>query len=269
MTRGILLFALQGTFDYISLAIKCEKQISKFTNIPVSIITNKSELIPAGIFDQILEITDDCSQIKRFHNGTEYNEFHTWNNFSRSLCYELTPYDHTLIIDVDYVINSDFLFRCFDIDKDFLIFKQSVDLAEWRNTSEFQYINQFSIPFYWATVFMFKKNSKTESFFNIIKEIKNNWDYYRLLYQINETNFRNDFAFSIAIHIFYSSEPNNFIDTFPGKLYYTLDKDHLYKIKNNKMMFALQQDSSPVYVPLIVNNLDIHVMNKFDLLKIL
>ncbi len=269
MTKGILLFAVQGTFDYISLAIKSAKHIRKVTDVPISIITNDDTNIPEELFDKIIKISETSTQRKQFYNGTEQSEFHTWNNFSRCLSYELTPYDHTLVLDVDYVINSDFLIKCFDIDKDFLIFKNGVDLAEWRDDYEFRYINQFSIPFYWATVFMFKKNTKTKHFFDIIKEIESNWDYFRLIYQITDPVYRNDFAFSIAIHIFHSSVPGNFIDVFPGKMYYSLDKDHLYKIKSNKMLFALQQDNRPDYVPLIVSSLDVHVMNKFDLLKVL
>ncbi len=266
MKRGILLFALQGTFDYTTLAIICAKQIKKFTDIPISVVTNEPNKIPEKLFDKIITISENTTQNKRFYNGAEYNEIHTWNNISRCLCYELTPYDHTLVIDVDYILNSDFLIKCFDIDKDFLIFKQGCDLAEWRDGYEFEYISQFSIPFYWATVFMFKKTEKNKHFFQIIKEIKNNWEYYRSLYQIKEMNFRNDYAFSIAIHIFYNSTPETFVDLFPSKLYYTLDKDHLIKIKNNKMMFALHQDNSSTYIPLIVKDLDVHVMNKFDLL---
>lgn len=268
MKKGILLFAVQGTFDYVSLAIKAVKKIKRITDIPVSVVTNDSKLIPMGLFDNIIIVSDNNEQKKRFYNGAEFNEFHSWKNFTRCMSYDLTPYDHTLVIDVDYVLNSDFLIKCFEIDKDFLIFKDSIDIAEWRSNYEFRYINQFSIPFYWATVFMFKKNEKMNHFFKILKEIRNSWDYYRCIYQIKESTFRNDFAFSIAIHIFFGSTPNNFVDTFPGKMYYTLDKDHLIKADSNKMIFNLHQDHSANYVPCYLSDIDIHVMNKFDLLRV-
>lgn len=269
MTKGILLFALQSTFDYIALAVKSAQQIKRITDMPISVVTDQEIDNSNGLFDKIIVISEDAVQKKVFYNGVESSEFHVWKNFSRCLSYDLSPYHHTLVIDTDYIVNSNFLISCFDIDKDFLIYKDSVDLADWRNDYEFKYVNQFSVPFYWATVFMFKKNEKTKHFFDLLKEIKNNWHYFRLIYQIKESTFRNDYAFSIAIHIFYNSIPDNFVDVFPGKLFYTLDKDHFIKFRDNKMVFNLQKDDTSSYVPLLVQNLDVHIMNKYDLLKVL
>ena len=190
----------------------------------------------------------------------------TWKNSNRALSFDLTPYDHTLVLDIDYVINSDFLLKCFDINSDFLIFKDSCDLAGWRGSKEFQYVNQFSIPFYWATVFCFKKTEKNKLFFNLIKHIKNNWDYYQILYQIVEPNFRNDYAFSIAIHIF----GEQFKTNYPGKLYYVTDRDFLLLIDGNSSVFLVEKAACHnEYIPARVNNLDVHVMNKYSLIEIL
>ena len=151
---------------------------------------------------------------------------------------------------------------------DFLCFKKSCDLAGWRNISEFEYLNQYSIPFYWATVFYFTKTKNNELFFNLVDYIRTNWEYYRLIYQINDKKYRNDYAFSIAIHILNGNDADLFSNVIPGKMYYTLDKDVLLKIKNNSMTFLVEKEKSlGDFTGVKTNDLDVHVMNKFSLLR--
>jgi len=272
MNRGVILFAFQSTIDYIALAIFSAERIKKHLKLPVSLVTDsKRHLENLGkteIFDKIIEIEDSTIQKKVFNNGTAEFQNIIWKNSNRSLAYDLTPYEHTIVLDVDYVINSDFLLKCLDINKDFLIFKDSCDLSFWRNSKEFTYVSEFSIPFYWATVLIFKKSEKNKTFFRLVKEIKNNWNYYRSLYQIPDSKFRNDFAFSIAIHITSGFVSNNFDNIIPSKIYYTLDKDYLYNITDNSCSFLIEkQNSGGQYIPTKINNVDVHVMNKFSLIE--
>jgi hypothetical protein len=272
MTRGILLFAFQGEFDYIGLATKAALRLKRYLGLPISVITNdKEKFQDHSIFDHIIQINDDTIlQKKIFHNGSLASNINTWKNSSRSLSFNLTPYDETLVLDTDYVVNSDFLLKCFSLNTDFLIFKDSCDLAQWRDTQEFQFINEISIPFYWATVFYFKKTEKNRLLFELITFIKDNWDYYRLLYQITSPTFRNDFAFSIAIHIFSGYDSNNFQGLIPGKMYYTLDKDQLHSIDNSACTFLVEKENNlGEYTAIKTNNLDVHVMNKYSLMEVL
>jgi hypothetical protein len=272
MNKGVLLFAFQGDIDYISLAIFCAKRVKKYLNLPISIVTDSKEnlekLKHSGLFDKILESSDDTSQKKLFYNGSSTYHNYVWKNSNRSLSYELTPYDHTIVLDVDYIVNSDFLLKCLDIDKDFLIFKDSCDLSFWRNSKEFKYISDYSIDFYWATVLIFKKTNKNKIFFNLVNYIKDNWNYYRSLYQISDSKFRNDFAFSIAIHIFSGFISKSFENIIPSKIYYTLDRDYLYKVDDNSCTFLVEKENlGGQYVPVRINNVDVHVMNKFSLIE--
>jgi hypothetical protein len=51
-------------------------------------------------------------------------------------------------------------------------------------------------------------------------------------------------------------------------MYYTLDTDILTNIENDKMTFLThRQQSSDSYIPLAISGLDIHVMNKYSLLR--
>jgi hypothetical protein len=58
-----------------------------------------------------------------------------------------------------------------------------------------------SLPYVWATAFLFRKTEPARLFFELVAKIKRNYDYYRLLYNVQEGNFRNDYAFAIAHHI--------------------------------------------------------------------
>lgn len=272
MSKGILLFAFSGGFDYYSLASICAKRAKHFLNLPVSVVTdNKKILLDKdidNIFDKIIEIDNEDHQSKIFYDGYSNSETFVWKNSNRFQAFELTPYEETLVIDIDYLVSSDFLLNSFKINKDFLIFKDAYDLSGWRKNTEFEFVNQWSIPFYWATVFYFKKTEYTKLLFALIAEIKENWDYYRLLYQIRESLFRNDFAFSIAIHILNGYDKSNFNNFLPGKLYYTLDKDILLE-DNNSLLFLIQKENDAGnYIPMKINSLDVHVMNKKSILRL-
>jgi hypothetical protein len=59
-------------------------------------------------------------------------------------------------------------------------------------------MGEISLPFIWATVFAFRKTSRSKMYFEMIGRIQRNYDYYRALFNIQERIFRNDFAFAIA-----------------------------------------------------------------------
>jgi hypothetical protein len=271
MTQGVLLFAQNnGTVDYVKMAVFCANRIKKFLNMPVSLVTDSPEAITdADVFDQIIVIdSPESNNIKYFHDGAETKSKLVWKNQARSTCYSLTPYDETLVVDVDYVVNSDFLLYCWQQPHDFLIYQKSFDLAQSRDYSEFQRIGNYSIPFYWATVFWFRKTPEMEHFFTLVSHVKENWSYYKLLYQITSTNFRNDYAFSIAIHMMNGFTNGNFVVKMPKKLFYTMDTDFLVKIKNGTMQFLVQKKDNPLeYLPIVISNIDVHIMNKFSLLR--
>jgi hypothetical protein len=271
MTKGVVLFALNNSeIDYISLAKFSAKKVKQFLNVPVALITDKESAESCAdltVFDHVIIIQQDTNYYNRKFKDGITSAVHThWKNTHRATVFDVTPFDETLVIDVDYIINSSILNYCWDQPHDFLIYKKSKDLAGWRSNSEFTQLSDYSIPFYWATVFYFKKTQQTSYFFSLINHIKDNWQYYKFLYQISSANFRNDYAFSIAIHMMNGFTSGDFAKELPGKMYYTLDKDYLLKIKGTSFYFVAQKNQD-IYFPLTATNLDIHVMNKYSLLR--
>ena len=272
MTTGAILFAQNNsTVDYIKLAVFAATRIIDHLNIPVSIITDNQQWLtkhyPKHPFDQIIEIAIDTTpQQKYFHDGALASHKLDWKNKSRSNVYDLTPYDRTLVIDSDYIISSDILKTALMNEHDFQIYSNSFDLASWRTTLEFSRINQYSIPFYWATVFIFNKNSITQCFFDLITYVRHNWIYFRNLYSIESSVFRNDFAFSIAIHIMNGKTNGEFAVELPGTMSYVIDKDILVDILDDKIHVLLEKQNHPgEYILSKTQSIDLHVMNKLSL----
>lgn len=52
----------------------------------------------------------------------------------------------------------------------------------------------------WATVIIFSKTQKVRKIFDMVDLIKRNYQHFCSLYRIDFKNFRNDYAFSIALH---------------------------------------------------------------------
>ena len=136
MTTGALIFALNtGSVDYVKLAVHCARQIKKYLNIPVSIATDSKTYLMSkwpDIFDTVIEITSDTNQQKRFYDGTLASSVSTWKNTSRNQAYDITPYETTLVLDSDYIINSSALKGALERECDFQIYKGGLNLAEWR-----------------------------------------------------------------------------------------------------------------------------------------
>jgi hypothetical protein len=279
MTKGALLIARNnGNLDYVKQAVFLAKRIIKYLDIPVSIVTDSVDYLKnnfdSEIFDNIIsvEYTEDNNR-RNYFDGSLTKKVLSFKNFNRYEAYNLTPYDQTLLLDTDYIINNDKLKNCFDSTADLMLFKESKDLSETRDLDEFQKLSDSGIDFYWATVVYFKKTLKNQIFFDLVSHIKENWEFYRKRYYISESLFRNDYAFSIAIHIlnnFKNNPPIEIVSPLPIKHVYTLDKDLLLDIKDDSMKFLVQKkDYLGEYTAVTTNEINVHVMNKFSLERII
>jgi hypothetical protein len=274
MTTGALIFA-QNTVgvDYVKLALFAAKRVKEHLGIPVSLATDSTDWLKfypehTEVFDKIIPIVGNTNQQKRFYDGTLVYKTAEWKNLTRNQAYDITPYDRTLVLDSDYIINSNTLVKALNNDYSFQIFRKSFDLALNRDNSCFQRINQYSIPFYWGTVFIFEKTASTRALFDLIEYIKNDWEYFRIIYKIDAPNFRNDFAFSIAIHIMNGNTEGDFAQELPGLMTYILDRDIMVDMKENKMKFLVEKAHYPgEYTLVSTNATDVHVMNKQSLTR--
>jgi hypothetical protein len=104
------------------------------------------------------------------------------------------------------------------------------------------------VPIVWATVTIFRKSVFAEQVFNLIQHIQQHYAHYRNLYRIKYRNYRNDFAFAIALHQLNGfNSHKNFIPTPMAMLAHEVDvldmSDKTITFKyNNKVNMVEEQD---------------------------
>lgn len=278
MSRGVLLVANNNnSIDYILQACFLATRVKQHLGLPVTLITDTPEKIKSKysmyehLFDKVIgHVSTSNYTIKTYRDGILKDKQLEFKNSSRASVFDLTPYDETIVLDTDILLfNNDFL-KCFEQAHDFLIYKHATDLADDSSSRHFKFVSDSSVEFYWATCIFFRKTNENKIFFDLIKHIQENWNHYRLIYQISSGVFRNDFAFSIAIHYMNGMSNGDFAKEFPGRLIYATDKSELLEVTDEDLLLLLENTSNVGhYTPMRIKNTNIHFMNKFSLDRLL
>lgn len=262
MTQGILIFAHNNkTVDYLDLAIVSAKLAKKHLNAPVSLVTDSQTLSTGNIndinsvFHKIILTDAPLQNNYRILNG----ESTLFLNSNRWQAWDLSPYDRTLIIDSDLLIFSDRLAQYWNVDADFLICDSMIDAFGNTFNIEDKRVSDKSIELRWATAIMFTKNELTKTIFNTVKYISQEYRYYCDLYEIESRNYRNDIAFSIARHIVCGYQEDT--DNLPSILFFNKDSN-IVNVTDGLLTFSYNNTEQ-----LAVKGIDVHVMNKLDILK--
>lgn len=268
--KGIVIFARNnGYLDYVKIACAsagfARKNLKGFDEI--CLITDTTILHPELVekhFDRVILSNsfqpENTRLFKDTANGPEYAPF---KNMGRSEVYELSPYEETLVIDCDYFIMSDTLDQVWESENDFMINYQYRDVAG-RHGGNISYIDDFTIPMCWATVFYFKKSEFAENLFNLISHIKFNYKYYYALFNCTGNLFRNDFAFAIALHILNGSVTANTPSLPIDYLNNSFDLDDIFRVNdsNDIIMYCAKPENIEEFVLSRFTNTDLHIMNK-------
>jgi hypothetical protein len=269
MTKGFLVFAFNNkSINYIEQAKFLSKNVKDKLNLPVSIVTDNSIDLDncKNCFDKIIKLDYKHKVKNRPYRDGESFESLEFKNYCRSQSYALTPYDETIVIDTDVVLYNDVFKNCFSNVNNLLMYDECFPLSGLKEYQDYKYINDKGIKFYWATVIFFRKCIENEIFFNLVAHVEEYWNHYKNLFGISQTFFRNDFAFSIAIHIINGYKQGSFVNKMPGKLFYITDRESCFKLNDNYATFLIEKEknNSNLYFA-NVSNLNVHIMNKFSL----
>lgn len=274
MSKGILVFANNNSHvDYVKQAHFLAKRVKEYLGLPVTVVTDSEDYLRSSyddaetVFDNIISIEFKQSEnLKKFHDGALASKRLQWKNDNRPLSYDLSPYDETLVLDTDVIVSNDNFLKCFENHCDLLMYKDCVDVTGINRGNEFRTISDTSVDFYWATAVFFRKTETNKIFFDLIQHIQDNWKHYRNIFQLSSSLYRNDFAFSMAVHVMNGYQSGNFVNPMPGTLYYTTDKSILWQIDGNSLFMLLEKPSyAGEYTALRVKDINVHVMNKFSL----
>jgi hypothetical protein len=263
MTQGFLLFAHDNeSISYGLMAYWQAKRIEKHLAKPVSIVTDSNTVQNLDqtiidwrkTFDKVILVEELATQTK-IYIDTEL----TFHNIDRVNAWDSTPYDETIVIDTDIIIQSNKFNHLWNYNADLVVCKNSPNL-HGECSSEFRWISEKTLPFYWATAFYFKKTEESKLFFDHCKYVKKYYGWFKHVYDLNSGPVRNDFIWSIALHNLSGRENFEWAPTIPWTLHHSENKDHILKMTECETRFLTPKGLC------LVKNQDVHVLNKFTLL---
>lgn len=261
MSKGLLFFAFNNAkVDYCKLASFAAQRARKMLDLPVCIITDNPDGIFMGMGDSLI--------IKRYEeedNKRRYADYGgdllNFKNLNRFSAFDSSPFDQTILLDVDYIINTKHLLHAFDSDEAYLIPAklQHIDGGPVQET----FMHIAGIPVHWATTVYFDKSSESERLFNCVAHVRDNWTYYAARYKFPPNLYRNDYAFSIAHHLM--SGRNTAPREFPVTFRLAGIDDELLSIGEDSLLFHCKEHNTIFRS----SGFDIHIMHKASLLKCL
>lgn len=237
-SKGVVLLATNtDSVDYHAIAGRCEQLIEHYLKLPVTII-------------------DASTKVTNRRLSVDTNEYVAWNNSGRYRAYELSPYDQTILLDSDYLVFDDNLLKILDTVQDYNIVRYNNVL----DGPSVDTIGPGGLNTLWATIISFNKTPKSKLLFDLVGRIERNYNYYRDLYNIQESNFRNDYAFTIADNILngYTQDNRNYL---PWPIYTISKPIQSLQLQGNNLL--LKTESSTVVLP----KQSIHIMSKEYLLS--
>lgn len=201
MTTGALIFAFNNTdIDYVEMAAWTAQRVKQHLNIPVAVVTDSDQASQYTQFDKVITAPVEWDNTHRFFE--DLGKSVPWKNANRVDAFHLTPWDRTLVLDADYVVNSNVLKPYLNCQQDFVCYRWAADAtSDQASPWDLNYFGTHRFPMWWATVMIFNKVPQVKMIFESMTMIRNNWHHYRALYGIQSSQYRNDYALSIALGI--------------------------------------------------------------------
>ena len=266
MSKGAILFAFNSPkFNYYEMAVSTAKRINHFLNLPVTLVTDEESLPVTQnyTFDNVIVVSPDKNNIR---------EHSVWINKGRYQAYELSPYDETLLLDTDYMVNSNKLLRTFNIYDDFCCHDTTSFLMEPGVAQEV--LSAYSFKTLWATVVTFKKTNRAKHIFECLEMIQKNYDHYADIHSFVGGIFRNDYALTLALRIA-NGHSDNSRDIIPWNLVHIGKNIPIYKNNNSEfnteytVMYDNWQRGKIRKEYITIKDMDFHVMNKNNFMELI
>jgi hypothetical protein len=271
MNNGVLILAHNSEYvDYGRLSLISGSLAKRYLNVSVSLAadrhtldwmnSNKDLQIAERVFDHIIEIPHkNENNFRILHDGESHKKI-PFLNADRFTAYDITPYEKTLLIDSDFLIFSNQLNEYWSMNAPVMVSSGIIDIKGDRLRILDKKVSDTGIDMLWATTVMFDKSQESKCFFNTVNLIKENYRHYSDLYRFDHKSYRNDIAFSLALHML-----NGFsLDSVPmlPKIVTFFDTDEIVSIIGNKITFLLDQEFLAS-----ISDQDFHAMNKQSILR--
>ena len=282
--KGVLLIAYNnGKIDYEKLAIVAASNVKRhMKNNHVTLLTDLNtynalqiELTMdqlADTFDHIIVEDIEHERNTRMHRDSPWTEFSTqFNNKNKHSIFQKSPYEQTLMIDVDYIVGNNSLDTIFDTNYELAMYKDAVSVRNYKPRIWEQKLHPDGIDMWWSTVVYWRNDSEVAKlFFGIWQHVKQNYQYYKWLYKFPGVLFRTDYAASIAVHILNGHDTGNIVSELPGKVMrFSEQIDDIVEFKSISDYVLLCPDPKELWKNICsrVSNENIHLMNKMAILR--
>lgn len=282
MSCGFLMYAYNNkSIDYTQIAVCNALLIKKhLKRNAVALVTSPgthewlrsqiSKELHDRAFDHVIyqELVDERVMTRKFHD-TRYSSFsEQYYNLNRTHAFDTTPFEQTILLDVDYLMLDGSMDLAWDSVEDFMCNRKTIDLDhKVNNFGDDNRLNEMSIPLYWATAMYFRKTEKSRLVFEMINFIKENYEYYQHLYGFKHSGyFRNDFALSIAIHMCNNFMEYGTIKPLPvDHILFSMENDDMHAFDRGHTIMTTEPSQGDFRLRRVINNL--HVMNKRSILR--
>lgn len=279
MSRGFLIYALNNEeIDYGQMALVCAAMIKNHLKINrVCLATDQStlnwvksnygELFERMIDDVVLLHSSTNDQKKAFKDSASTTKILSWKNQSRASAYELSPYDETVVLDSDFLVQDPSFDLVWGNDESVMINKDIALVSHTEPAWTEKRLDKSGLEMYWATAIYFKKDDVSKTLFNLVEHIRERYDFYQYAYEFPGRLFRNDYAFSIAIHMLNGFLQNGEIKPLPfTRILSSFDTDELVDVGPNSLTFLTSSREKPNdYTLTKVEGVSVHVMNKYSI----
>ena len=266
MRRGVLLFAFNSPkFNYYSMAEATAKRINHYLDLPVTVVTDTDSIPKKSTyqFDKLITVVPDRDN-KR--------DWGVWINKGRYQAFEFSPYDETILLDTDYMVNSTRLLKTFELPTDFCCHDRTSFLMHPDAVQEV--LSSRSFQTLWATVVTFKKTKRVEQIFDCLKMIQNNFGHYSSIHGFIANTFRNDYALTLALRLV-NGHMNRPEDVIPWNLLHVGKNTTVYANNPDTLnteftvMFDNWHRGKIRKEYITITDLDFHVMNKQNFLDLI
>lgn len=278
-TKGVCFFCYNNNqLDYVKFAhISAAFAKKNMNGINTCLITDQGTLewletsidkeFHENCFDDIV-ITDisNAPSNPRKHFDGPWSEFSAqFNNSNKHEIFYLSPYDKTILMDTDYIVMNDFYNYLFESDISIAMHRLARYTEHQSPYLNEQDLNEAGVHHWWSTFVYFDKSYESKLFFDTWAHVKENWDYYHMLYQFPPALFRTDFCVSVAVHMLNGYNENPFVHDFMGIPLVNMDqKDDIIEINSVDDWVLLSHNRKEPWKQILSRNyqINLHAMNK-------
>ena len=283
-SRGFLIYAHNNEeIDYGKLAVCCALMIkANLKENNTCLVTDQGTLgwLRQNLGEELvnqafnhIKVTDwsfqNSATQRKFYDTLSTGHQLTWYNGSRSSAYEMSPYDETIVLDSDVLVQDQMFDQVWGNAEEVLINRDALTLMHQPPKPNERRLESSSLIMYWATMIYFKKSEKAKILFDLVDQIKEKYSYYQHIYEFPGALYRNDYAFSIAIHMMSGFMESDEVPPFPNpKILSSFDVDELLDVSKNELKFLVSSDDNDwSFEATTVRGITTHVMNKYSIIR--